>query len=196
MAPLVRIAIAAGCGAVAANSLGAFYVESLVASGQGLGAAGLLLSWCSVGGLISRFVGGWYADVRPGDPLRSAGRMIALGTVGILGLAYLHGTVWIVLASVLSFSAGWGWPGLLQLGVVRDHMDAPGAASGIAHAGALVGGLVGPVAFGWMAGAHGYQLAWTVTSLVALAGGFLLLWERHRAGRTTQTPALPTTPQE
>lgn len=190
---LVRISVSAGCGAVAANSLGAFFVESVVASGQRLAVAGLLLSWCSVGGLMSRFLGGWYADLHPGDPLRSAGRMMVLGTVGILGLAYLHGTVWLVVASLVAFGAGWGWPGLLQLGVVRDHMDAPGAASGIAHAGALLGGLVGPVAFGWMVSVRGYELAWTVTSSVALAGGCLLLWERRRAASLLAVPRLPTT---
>jgi hypothetical protein len=63
--------------------------------------------------------------------------------------------------------------------VVSEHMRAPAAASGIAHAGALTGGLLGPILFGQIVSALGYRPAWTVVAGVALCGGSLLLFERR-----------------
>lgn len=176
---LARIALASGCGAIAANSMGAFYVESAVSSGERLALAGLLLSFGSICGIITRLVMGWIADRTTVDPLRMVGLMLISGTVGYLVLGHTAGTGLLVLGTVIAFAGGWGWPGLMQLAVVQDHMGAPAAASGIAHAGALTGGLIGPVTFGWLVSTAGYRTAWSAVSVVALVAGCVLLWERR-----------------
>lgn len=177
---LVRVALASGLGALAANSMGAFYVESAVRAGQGLATAGLLLSFGSVCGITVRLATGWLADRNAWDPLRMAAGLLVAGTTGYLLLGYVPATAGLVLGTVIAFGAGWGWNGLMQLAVVQDHMGAPGAASGIAHAGALSGGLFGPITFGWIVATRGYVTAWTVVAAAALVAG-TLLWRARRA---------------
>ena len=181
---LTMIAVASGCGAVAANSMGAFYVESAASAGHPLAIAGVLLSVGSVSGIVTRLSLGWLADRFTFDPLRIAGAMMTLGTVGFLVLGHTRGLGWLVVGTVVAFASGWGWPGLLQLAVVSEHMRTPAAASGIAHAGALTGGLLGPIVFGQIVSALGYRPAWTAVAAVALCGGSLLLFERRGVVRT------------
>lgn len=176
---LARVALASGCGAVAANSMGAFYVESAVSSGERLALAGLLLSFGSICGIIMRLAMGWIADRTAVDPLRMVGLMLIGGTVGYLMLGHTAGTGLLVVGTAVAFAGGWGWPGLMQLAVVQDHMGAPAAASGIAHAGALTGGLIGPITFGWVVSTMGYRTAWSAASVVAMLAGCVLLWERR-----------------
>jgi predicted MFS family arabinose efflux permease len=180
---LTMVAVASGCGAVAANSMGAFYVESAASAGHPLAIAGVLLSVGSISGIVTRLGVGWLADRLTFDPLRVAGAMMMLGTVGFGVLGHTRGLGWLMTGTVLAFASGWGWPGLLQLAVVSEHMRAPAAASGIAHAGALTGGLLGPVMFGQIVSALGYRPAWTAVAAVALCGGSLLLFERRGAIR-------------
>lgn len=186
---LIIVAVASGCGAVAANSMGAFYVESAVAGGQPLAAAGLLLSLGSVTGIITRLTLGWLADRHSFDPLRVVGGMMIVGTIGFLVLAYGGGFTLLLAGTLLAFTAGWGWPGLMQLAVVSEHLHAPAAASGIAHSGALSGGLVGPIAFGAVVARYGYTTGWRMVAVVALCGGSLLLFERHVPRRAVPATA-------
>jgi predicted MFS family arabinose efflux permease len=186
MRSLLVIAVASGCGAVAANSMGAFYVESAVAGGTPLGIAGLLLSLGSVTGIGTRLGMGWLADRNLFDPVRMVGAMMVVGTLGFLALGHLEGFGVLLVATVVAFAAGWGWPGLMQFAVVEDHLHAPAAASGIAHSGSLTGGLVGPIVFGWVVSRAGYATGWTMVTCVALFGGSLLLFERRSARRTRQ----------
>jgi predicted MFS family arabinose efflux permease len=159
--------------------MGAFYVESAASAGHPLAIAGVLLSVGSIAGIVSRLALGWLADRLPFDPLRVAGAMMILGTVGFFLVGYASGPGWLVLGTIVAFASGWGWPGLMQLGVVSEHMRAPAAASGIWHAGALTGGLLGPIVFGQIVTALGYRTAWSVVALVALGGGSLLLFGRR-----------------
>jgi predicted MFS family arabinose efflux permease len=185
---LAVMALASCGGAIASNSMGAFYVESAVAGGEDLALAGLLLSLGSACGIAVRLLGGWLCDRRMATPLRLAGLMVLSGTVGYLLFAYVGGTPALVVATLIAYAGGWGWPGLLQLAAVQDHLGAPAAASGIVHAGALTGGLVGPIAFGWVVSTVGYGPAWTGIAVVAAAAGTLLLTQRRPAA-TGEEPA-------
>lgn len=187
---LIVVAVASGCGAVAANSMGAFYVESAVSGGERLAVAGLLLSFGSITGIVTRITLGWLADRSAFDPLRMVGAMMVVGTLGFLGLGYGNGSVALFFATLLAFTAGWGWPGLMQLAVVSEHLHAPAAASGIAHSGALSGGLIGPIVFGWVVSRYGYTTGWTMVAAVAFCGGALLLFERRSAARPLPAPAV------
>ncbi len=186
---LIIVAVASGCGAVAANSMGAFYVESAVSNGQQLALAGLMLSFGSIAGILTRLGLGWFADRSAFDPLRVAGAMMVVGTLGFLVLGYGEGVGALLVGTLLAFSAGWGWPGLMQLAVVSEHLQAPASASGIAHAGALSGGLIGPIAFGWVVAQLGYTTGWTMVAVVAFCGGSLLLFERRSVQRSVPASA-------
>ncbi|HVF33279.1 MAG TPA: MFS transporter [Acidimicrobiales bacterium] len=167
--PLVVLALGIGFGAAAAGTLGAFLVNAAVHAGIDEGPAGILVSVGSAIGIAVRLVAGHRADRRGGGHLRVVSTMLVAGAVAY-GL-YATQVPWVlVLATPLAFGAGWGWPGLFNLAVVRAHPSAPGAASGITQTGTYAGAVVGPVAFGIVVEAAGYRTAWLLASAFALAG--------------------------
>jgi hypothetical protein len=85
---------------------------------------------------------------------------------------YLVGTLFV-------FGAGWGWPGLFNLSVVRNNPNAPGAATGITQTGTYVGAVAGPLAFGAIAEGASFSIAWLVVAgCYVVAAGAMLLGRR------------------
>lgn len=172
LAPLAVLGAAIGFGAAAAGTLGAFLVNAAVEAGMGEGRAGLLVAGGSAIGIAVRLAAGSRADRREGGALKVVALMLVLGAVGFAGFATASVPV-IVLATPLAFGAGWGWPGLFNLAVVRANPDAPGIASGVTQTGTYLGAVAGPLLFGTIAERFSYRLAWTlavVCCLVAAAG--------------------------
>src|SRR5699024_4318143 len=75
----------------------------------------------------------------------------------------------VVVFGFLSFGLGWSWPGLFLYAVARVGRDAPAKASSVVQAGAFTGGAIGPVLFGVLVSAIGFQNAWLVA-----AGSFVV----------------------
>lgn len=176
--PLVVLAFGIGFGAAAAGTLGAFLVNAAVDAGIGEGPAGLLVSLGSAIGITVRLFAGRRADRRGGGHLRVVSLMLIAGSVAY-GL-YATQVPWVLLlATPLAFGAGWGWPGLFNLAVVRAHPSAPGAASGITQTGTYAGAVLGPVVFGAVVEAASYRAAWLLAAGFALAGAATIA-----AGRT------------
>lgn len=176
--PLAVLAVAIGLGAAAAGTLGAFLTNAAVAAGVGAGSAGLLVSGGSAFGIAVRLVAGVRADARGRGHLRVVALMLVLGAVGYA--LYATEVPWLLVAATpLAFGAGWGWPGLFNLAVVRENPHAPGLASGVTQTGTYVGAVVGPVVFGAVAEAWGYRTAWLMASAGALAAA-VAMW----AGRS------------
>jgi MFS family permease len=186
--PLIFVSIAGGLGASVGNSLGTFLVTTAVESGVGEHAAGLLLGFGSVVGLTARVLGGWAADRRPFRPLLAVGALLTAGTVGCLMIASLHAAI-LVVGTMLAFGAGWGWPGLFNLAVVRDYFSAPAMATGVTQTGVYVGAGLGPVIFGLIADHGGYHVAWIFTAGVALAAAATSFYGEHEMAVTRAGPA-------
>lgn len=128
LGPLLLLALGMALGSAAANPLGVFIVESSVAAGIEVGAAGLLLALGSAVGIGVRVLLGWFTDRREGGSLNLVAGIMALGTLGFLLLA--GGAGWVlVIGVVLAFGAGWGWPGLFNFTVVKTSPGAPAAAT-------------------------------------------------------------------
>lgn len=186
--PLVLVAVAAGFGSGAASGLGAFLVESAVSGGVAPARAGLLLAVGSALGVVLRLFVGWQADARDGRHLDVVAVMLGSGAAGMALLATGSG-LGLVPGTVLAFALGWGWPGLLNLAVVRLHPAAPAAATSVSQAGVFAGGALGPISFGLLVQTWSYRVAWSAAALVLLTaallmkrGGDLLTAERGRAG--------------
>lgn len=178
-ATLRWLAVGIGLGATAANALGSFLVSSGVRAGLGNAAAGLLLTIGSVAGLSTRLGMGALADRRDGGHLRWVGVMLAIGTIGFGLLA--TGSRWGQLAGApIAFAAGWGWPGLFNLAVVRASPAAPGAATGVTQTGTYIGAGAGPLLFGLLAERWSYAVGWAACAALALLGAAVL---RFAAGR-------------
>ncbi len=193
LGPLLLLALGMALGSAAANPLGVFIVESSVAAGIEVGAAGLLLALGSAVGIGVRVLLGWFTDRREGGSLNLVAGMMALGTLGFLLLA--GGAGWVlVIGVVLAFGAGWGWPGLFNFAVVKTSPGAPAAATGVTQTGASGGAAVGPLVFGLVVEGSSFGTAWLVSgalvflaAVAILAGRRMLLRDRHARDRERAT---------
>lgn len=176
--PLALLAVGIGLGSAAATPLGAFLVESSVASGVRVGTAGLLLALGSAVGIAVRVLFGRLADGMSGGRLRLVAGMLGAGVFGFVLLA--TGMEALVLPGVLlAFGAGWGWPGLFNFAVVKTNPGAPAAATGVTQTGASGGAAVGPLVFGVVVEAAGYGAAWLLSGALALAAVVAILVGRN-----------------
>ena len=190
--PLVLLAVGIGLGSAAATPLGAFVVESSVATGLGVGAAGLLLALGSAASIVVRVLFGRLADGMGGGRLLLVGGMLGAGVAGFVMLA-TGSPVLVVPGVLLAFAAGWGWPGLFNFAVVRSNPGAPAAATGVTQTGASGGAAVGPVLFGVVVEAAGYGTAWLVSGALALVALVAILAGRQTVLRGRVSRAAPLT---
>ena len=186
LVPLLLLALGIGLGSAAANPLGAFVVESAVAAGVGVGAAGLLLALGSAAGIGVRVWFGHLADQMESGRLRLVAGMLVVGTGGFVLLASGAASL-LVVGVVFAFAAGWGWPGLFNFAIVRSNPRAPAAATGITQTGASGGAAAGPLAFGYLVEETSFSTAWMCSGAVALAAAAAILAGRSMLlrGRTT-----------
>jgi MFS family permease len=186
LAPLVLLALGIGLGSAAANPLGAFTVESAVAAGIEVGAAGLLMALGSAAGVTVRVVVGYLADKLESGRLRIVAGMLGVGTVGFVLVA--SGVVpLLVFGVVLAFAAGWGWPGLFNFAIVKTNPRAPAAATGITQTGASSGAAAGPLAFGFVVEGSSFGTAWLLYGALALVSAVTILVGRHMLLRARLT---------
>jgi MFS family permease len=192
LAPLVLLALGIGLGSAAANPLGAFVVESAVAAGIGVGAAGLLLALGSAAGIGVRVVFGHLADRLNSGRLRLVAGMLVVGTVGFVLLASGSAPL-LVVGVTVAFAAGWGWPGLFNFAVVKSNPGAPAAATGITQTGASSGAAVGPLAFGLLVEETSFATAWLASGAVAIFAAAAILAGR---GMLLRNPAASPEPRK
>jgi MFS family permease len=181
-ASLVLLAVGIGLGSTAATPLGAFVVESSVASGMREGNAGLLLALGSASNILVRVFFGYLADGMSSGRLRIAASMLVLGTIGFAMLA-TGSEALIVLGTLIAFAAGWGWPGLFNFAIVKSSPGAPAAATGITQTGASAGAAIGPLIFGVVVEASSYPVAWSLCGVLAFLSAIAILLGRSRVLR-------------
>ncbi len=178
------LAVAAALGSAAASGVGVFLTDTAVARGLTPASAGLVLALGSVVGIVTRLGVGIRADRRPGSSLPTMGTMLAIGAVA-MAIGSLDGTAALVVGTVGTFGAGWGWSGLLFLGLLRLRPDAAGSATGVGLAGLATGNALGPLGFGVLAQTTSPQAAWLAAALAAGIGAGLVAWTtRGLRGRT------------
>ncbi len=177
---LALLAVGAGFGSAAANSLATFAVLTAVAYGLGAGTGGYLLALGSAAGVSARVVTGWRADRRGRAHLPVVAGMLVGGAFGYLLLAagVLHPAVFAI-GVVTAFASGWGWPGLMAFAVVRLHPSSPGMASGIVLAGGTAGAVVGPLVFGLIARDASFTAAWLLAAALSAVGAALVWFGRR-----------------
>jgi MFS family permease len=177
---LALLSLGSGLGAVASSGLTTFTVVSAVEHGFAPEAAGLLLTAGSVFGIAARILSGWLADRTGHGSLLLASGLLGGGVIGYLGLA-VAGPDWlVVLATLVAFAGGWGWPGLVLLATARTNPRAPATAMAITRIGPAFGNIVGPIVFGAVAAGAGYSLAWLISAAVAVLASMLIVVARGR----------------
>jgi MFS family permease len=190
---LLAVVVAAGCATATANAAGTFFVEWAVRLDQPLHVAGLVFSAASLAAISGRVTVGWMADRSSVDQFRVMGVMMAVGSFGYIAIGASAGLLPLTAAALVAFAAGWGWPGLLHMSVIRENRDAPAEATGIMQTGIFLGGIVGPAGFGATAAAFGYPPAWNGAAAVTLFGAAMLLLSRR--GKTSMPDDLPPVTQ-
>ena len=176
--PLLLLTIAVGLGAASAGMIVSFYVLGGVDAGMSEGAAGWALTLGSAFGISMRLWQGVLADRRGARHLPVVAFMLAIGVTGQLLLAFNRPLLYIV-AIPLAFGAGWAWPGLFNLAIVRNYPDAPGAATGISQTGTYVGAMIGPIAFGGVVAATGsYSWGWVTAASCAASASIMMVIAR------------------
>lgn len=176
--PLLLCGLAITFASAAANFLGSFIASWGDEIGLSAPTTGLLMAVGSGGSIVVRVISGHRADRRQGANMPVvAGQMLA-GAVCLAGVAI--GTPATVLVfGFLAFSVGWAWPGLLLYAVARIGRDTPARASGVVQAGAFVGGAIGPMTFGAMAGLVGLRTTWLVAAASFLVAALLVVVARR-----------------
>jgi MFS family permease len=174
-------------------------VESAVAGGLSVSAAGFMLVAGSVTGTVARGAWGWLADRRrrvqasASEPAGGGfGLTVLLLIFGGFAFALLGvraGPVVLLVATMLAFAAGWGWPGLLLFSVVRASPSAPAKATGIVIVGTSSGGVVGPTAFGFLVEHAGFQVAWQAAAVAVLLAAACIGGGAHLVRRGAPAPA-------
>jgi MFS family permease len=175
---LLLTAVGAALGTAGPSALGAYLVASSVDVGIEEGTAGLLAALASALSLATRVSLGARAD-RTRD--YGLGVVVALLAAGSIGFALMasHAEGIFVLGALVAFTLGWGWPGLFNLAVVDSNRETPGSATGVSQTGIYVGAALGPAAFGVIASASGYGMAWTlVAASTLMSAGVLWLARR------------------
>lgn len=162
--------------AATAGALTAFLVTAAEGAGVAEGPAGLLLTAGSAVGIASRLIHGRLADGPRLLPIRRVALLLLIGAAAFVVLA-THRPLGYVAALVPVFGAGWAWPGLFNLSVVRNNPSAPAAATGVSQTGIYIGASAGPVLGGIVADRFGYPTLWAtcaVTAAIAGAGALVL----------------------
>ena len=176
------LAVAAAFSTAAAITLGGFFVESTINSGVSPATAGYAFALGSLISILVRLLVGGYADRHPGNLLGVVAIMILLGSCTALIFVFQTPTAHFI-GLPLAFGAGWAWPGLFNLSVVRASPGFPGRATGITQTGVYVGGAVGPALFGFTAEHWSYSAAWVLAAVLGVcAAGAVTLGRRLLVG--------------
>lgn len=192
--PLVLCGLGITFASAAANFLGSFIASWGYEIGLTATMTGLLMAAGSAGSIVVRVISGWRADGRHGANLPVVAAQMYAGAVCLVGVAI--GTEATVLGfGFLAFAVGWAWPGLLLYAAARLGRDTPARASGVIQAGAFVGGAIGPMVFGVLAGEVGFRTTWFVAAGCFLIAGTLVLLARRGFQRdlTARPPRTPVT---
>lgn len=174
---LASLAVAAAFATAAAITLGGFFVESAIDAGLATASAGIAFAVGSAVSIAVRLLVGALADRRPGNLLGVVAAMIAVGALTSVWFTWRSPVVQLV-GVPLAFGAGWAWPGLFNLSVVRACPGFPGRATGITQTGTYLGGAVGPILFGVVAESSGYTAAWWLAALLGLGAAAAVLVAR------------------
>lgn len=178
LGPLLWLAAGVALAGASAGSIGSFLTSAAVDAGIGEGAAGLLVTTCSILGVSTRLVLGIRADRRGSRNLVIVAGMMAAGSGAYLLLA--TEAAWgVVAGGVAGYTVAWAWPGLFNLAIVRNNPAAPGAATGITQTGIYTGSVVGPILFGLAADHLGFRTAWLGAALTTLLAALTIVRGRR-----------------
>lgn len=176
---LLALALVSAAGASSVVALSGFFVDAATDAGVDVARAGVMLSVGGVCSIVARLVLGRWADRVVGAQFRAVAMLMGAGSIAFVAFAAGR-PVLIWCALPVAFGAGWGWPGLFNLSVIRSHTDRPGHATGRTQTGTYIGATLGPFLVGYLAQSFGYGPAWWVAGGL-MAFGAVVCWSQQGA---------------
>jgi MFS family permease len=154
----------------------AFFVDGAVRSGVSNSAAGIWFAVAGAVGIAGRLLAGWIADSwRRRPPLAFClAAYYACGAAGFVLLGFADTWLLRVPATLLVFAGGWGWQGMFHHTTVLWSQPTPSRGTGMTQTGLSLGGSIGPVIFGAIAGAVSFRAAWIYTGALMVAAAVLV----------------------
>ena len=153
------------------------YVHEAIGTSVAFG--GVVLALVQLFGSVGRLVGGWLSDALPGEPQVRIGAILLVQTVAgalLFVVVAATDTAW---SAVIAFAA-LGFFVLGNTGVYYSYMatlvaaDEMGGASAGGQLALVVGSIVAPPAFGYLADTVGYRGSWwLLASGTVVASGLL-----------------------
>lgn len=184
------LAVSGFLGVAQANVIGGFTVATASDRGFGAAEAGFIVGGASIAGIVVRIAVGIAADRGIGGTMRTVAVMLVLGAVGLAGIAFGSGAVFIA-GCVLAFGAGWGWNGLVHYTIAQRAGSYTASATGLVQGGAYAGGAAGPLLFGLLVGHTGLGTGWAVAAGCAVAAAVVA----YLASRLEGGLSVPASPQ-
>ena len=139
------------------------YVHEAI--GTSIAFGGVVLALVQLFGSAGRLIGGWLSDNLPGDPQNRIGAILIVQAAGGAALFVAVATTDSAWSAVVMFSA-LGFFVLGHTGVYYSYMatlvgtDEMGGATAGGQLALVVGSIVAPPAFGYLAGTVGYRGSW------------------------------------
>jgi predicted MFS family arabinose efflux permease len=184
---LVLWALAAALSAAANNAVASYFVQLAAHSGVATAPAGRLLSCSAVSAIAVRLATGVLTDRTPQhNPLVIAAMMLT-GGAG-LALIATGSPRTFVLGAILTFSAGWGWTGLL---LATTLQLVPHQAEDAGHAvqtGLYSGATIAPFGFSALAAVTGFAGAALIAGLAGGLAATLMLTGNARLPKASHNP--------
>ncbi|MEX2562461.1 MAG: MFS transporter [Nitriliruptoraceae bacterium] len=179
---LFVIAIGFGLGFLASAVIITFYVDSAVRAGVSEEIAGTMFAVASVASIMVRLSIGVACDRTKFHPFRMCAILLMIGTLG--HAMFATAIPWVMSVGVIVALAGtWGFPSAFWLGLMRAYPEGPGRVTGLMAPAVLVGGGLGPMAFGLIAETISYRAAWTAGACISFAASLGLVWSARRLDR-------------
>lgn len=176
------LALAFGLSMASASSLPTFLADYAVSAGLSEGRAGWTVAAGSIAAIVTRIASGRMLDSYHLTGLGVPASMVLAGVIGFAMLA--TGDARLVLpGAIIAFALGWGFNAVFWVAVLRLSDASPALVTSSIMPGGLIGGLVGPLVFGFLAGGFGYRYAWLSSAVLGIlgAGAMLLRQRRSRA---------------
>lgn len=170
----VDLAVAFGLSMAAASALPTFLSDYSVSIGIGEARAGLIVAAGSIASIATRILSGRMLDTFQLNGLAVPALMVLGGVVGFAMLAVGDPRL-VMIGSVLAFSLGWGFNAVFWVAALRISSASPALVTSSIMPGGLIGGLVGPLVFGYLAGEFGYRYAWVSSATLGTLGAAAML---------------------
>ncbi|OVE84486.1 MFS transporter [Natronolimnobius baerhuensis] len=178
-----RVLVAAGffLGAALFTTTGytVLYVEEEI--GTSVVFAGVVLALVQLFGSFGRILTGWLSDILPGEPDTRIGAILIVQAVVGAGMFVVVAATDSPWSAVVAFSA-LGFFVLGNTGVYYSYMatlvtaDEMGGATAAGQLALVVGSVVAPPAFGYLADTVGYRSSWWLLAVGTLVAAALLVY--------------------